>query len=263
MASMNIRKQLLSGWDWKEIARFEDEPILEHEKFLIVTIPQIHLVRDDIDKQVSEVTDKSFEAVIFASRHRSESKIPTLTVHPIGNFSKAEFGGKDRTLVKASPHLMTSSLRLLMEKAVDLGFGISFEVTHHGPYLETPTFFIEIGSDESFWTHQKAAETIAEVIMSTEEKRGEVVMCAGGGHYAPRFTDLIMDNPVSVAHMAANYALDALYDETIMKEMIEKSGKPKSIYFHRKSMPKQKYRELKEKFEKFGIEAVRSGDLSE
>jgi len=261
IASMNIREQLTRGWSWKEVGTFDESPLLSFGNFLMVTIPEIHLDRDNLDKQVHDTTGKEFEVAIFASRHRAESRIPTLTVHPIGNFSKAEYGGFDGTLVKASPHLMTSSLRLLREKAADLDFGISFETTHHGPYLETPSFFIEIGSDESLWTHQKAAERIAEVIMSVDERKGEVLLCAGGGHYAPRFTDLAMDNKVSIAHMAANYALDALMDEAVMKDMIVKSGNPKSVYFHRKSMPKQKYRALREKFASFGVESVRTDDL--
>lgn len=262
IASMNIRERLLRGWSWKEKGEFEGSPIYFHQGFIMATIPEIHLDRDNVDEQVKGASGEEFEVVIFASRHRAESKIPTLTVHPIGNFSKAEFGGKEGKLVGASPHLMTSSLRALKEKAADLDFGISFETTHHGPYLETPSFFIEIGSDEAYWPHEKAAERIAEVIMTAEERKGEVVICAGGGHYAPRFTDLAMENGVSIAHMAANYALDALMDETVMKEMIEKSGSPKLVYFHRKSMPKPKYRALEGKFASFGIESVRSDDLN-
>ncbi len=261
-ASMNIREHLLGGWSWKEIGAFSGYPLFSFGNHIMATIPEIHLDRDHVDRQVMEATGKDFEVAIFASRHRAESKIPTLTVHPIGNYAKAEFGGLEGKLVTASPHLMTSSLRLLKAEGADLGFGISFETTHHGPYLETPSFFIEIGSDESYWTHQKAAEVIADVIMKVEEKRGEVLLCADGGHYAPRFTDLAMENDVSIAHMAANYALDALMDEAVMKEMIAKSGNPKAVYFHRKSMPKPKYRTLQEKFASLGIESVRTDDLS-
>jgi D-aminoacyl-tRNA deacylase len=262
VASMNIKNHLLGGWNWKETGKFAGSPLFSFENFLMATIPEIHLDRNNVDEEVKQATGKEFEVAIFASRHRAESKIPTLTVHPIGNFSKAEFGGLDGRLVRASPHLMTSSLRLLKSKAADLGFGISFETTHHGPNLETPSFFIEIGSDETLWTHQKAGEIIADVIMSAEEKRGEVLLCAGGGHYAPRFTDLALENDVSIAHMAANYALDALMDEAVIKEMIAKSGSPKAVYFHRKSMPKPKYRALRERFASFGIESVRTDDLN-
>ena len=263
IASMNIRKFLLQGWDWKAEGEFEGKPVLRHDKFLMATIPQIHLDRDNVDEEIENLSGRKFDVVIFASRHRAESKIPTLTIHPIGNYSKAEFGGIDERLVMASPHLMTSSLRLLKETAGDLEFNVSFEVTHHGPYLETPSFFIEIGSDESLWAHEKAAETIANVIMNAEEQRNETIICAGGGHYAPRFSDLALENKVSIAHMAANYALDALSDDKVIREMIEKSASPKAVYFHRKSMPKPKFRELKDKFSSFGIETIRSGDLSD
>lgn len=261
VASMNIRRHLLDGWDWREVGEFEDEPILVHGDFLMTTIPEIHLDRDDVDRQLESRTGRSFEVVVFASRHKAESKIPTLTVHPIGNFSVAEFGGKSRRLVPASPHLMTDSLRRIKELSTGLDFMVSFETTHHGPFLETPSYFIEIGSDISFWDHNEAAEVISKTIMEATEVKGEVVMCAGGGHYAPRFTDLALGSPVSISHMAANYALDALYDEEIMREMIDKSGDPELVYFHRKSMPKKKYRELKDKFATFGVEAVRSQDI--
>lgn len=261
VASMNIWRHLLDGWDWREVGTFEDKSIFEHSDFLMATIPEIHLNRDNVDKELERKTGKSFEVVVFASRHKAESKLPTLTVHPIGNYSVAELGGKNGRLVPTSPRLMTDSLRKIKELSTELDFKVSFEVTHHGPFLETPSYFIEIGSDISFWDHDGAADVIAKAIMEARETKGEVVMCAGGGHYAPRFTDLALGSPVSISHMAANYALDPLYDERIMGEMIEKSGNPKLVYFHRKSMPKQKYRELKEKFACFGVEAVRSQDI--
>ncbi|HDP96758.1 MAG TPA: hypothetical protein ENN25_03585 [Euryarchaeota archaeon] len=261
VASMNIRKHLLDGWDWRAVGTFEDNPVFEHGGFLMATIPEIHLDRDDVDKELEAHTGKNFEVVVFASRHKAESKIPTLTVHPIGNYSVAEFGGRDGKLVPSSPHLMTDSLRKIKELSTELDFMVSFEVTHHGPFLETPSYFIEIGSDITFWDHGEAADVIAKAIMEARETKGEVVTCAGGGHYAPRFTDLALGSPVSISHMAANYALDSLYDERIMGEMIEKSGNPRLVYFHRKSMPKKKYRELKEKFAGFGVEAVRSHDI--
>lgn len=260
-SSMNIRRKLLDNWDWNEIGQFEGMPILERENFLMIAIPEIHLFRNDIDKEVSLASNRQFDVVIFASRHRAESKIPTLTVHPIGNYSVGEYGGKDRRLVPASPSLMSNSLRLVKELGGDLGFTIAFEVTHHGPYLETPSFFIEIGSDESQWENDGAARVLSEVIMNAESGNEEHVLCVGGGHYAPRFTDLVMEREVAIAHMAANYATDTLLDEAVMREMILKSGNPKRVYFHRKSMPKPKYRELKERFEAFGLEAVRSEDF--
>ncbi|MDD1748219.1 MAG: D-aminoacyl-tRNA deacylase, partial [Methanomassiliicoccales archaeon] len=94
--------------------------------------------------------------MVFLSRHKAASGIPTLTAHPIGNFSKADFGGRPGTLVRSSPDMMTSTLRELQRNAAGLGFGVSFEVTHHGPYLEAPTMYIEIGSSEENWGNKDA-----------------------------------------------------------------------------------------------------------
>jgi len=67
-----------------------------------------------IVKEVSIYADyeiKSLElnpqtSIIFLSRHSAKSLRPSLTVHPIGNFSKAEFGGKDFTLINCDSFIL-------------------------------------------------------------------------------------------------------------------------------------------------------------
>jgi D-aminoacyl-tRNA deacylase len=96
--------------------------------------------------------------------------------------------------------------------------------------------------------------------MSISDDGYPVIIGVGGGHYAPRFTDLALERKVSVGHMAANYALDALNDDMIV-QMSEKSGGPTKVYFHKKGMPKTKYRELRKTYADLGIEEVRSDDF--
>ena len=50
------------------------------------------------------------DAIIFASSHTSSSGKPTLSTHCIGNWSKAELGGKDRTLVPSNSFLIKNYL---------------------------------------------------------------------------------------------------------------------------------------------------------
>jgi D-aminoacyl-tRNA deacylase len=259
-ASMNIRKRLLDMRGWNEEGFFSGHPVLAADDFLMVQVDRIHLDEDHIDGRVGEELGKSISTTVFASRHSSESRIPTLTVHPIGNFSKADYGGVDGTLSPASPHLMTEALRMLAENASDLDFEVSFETTHHGPLTDGPAFYVEIGSYDELWTRQDAAEAIAKTILEAEDEEYPTLTCVGGGHYAPRFTDLALSRKVSVGHMAANYALDAL-DERNILQMSEMSGSTKKVYFHRKSMPKPAYRNLVERFASFGIEEVRSDDF--
>jgi len=260
-ASMNIRARLLESPGWAERGSFEAHPAMENGDFSMIQIDRIHLDEDRLDERAERALGKDFEVMIYASRHKAASEIPTLTVHPVGNYSAAEFGGLPGILCRAHGGFMTSALRALAREAQGMEFKISFETTHHGPFLEkVPAFFIEIGSSESFWGREDAARAIAKSIMQVKDDGFPTLLCVGGGHYAPRFTDVALSRKVSVGHMAANYALDSLTEDMI-RQMSEKSGGAKMVYFHRKSMPKPKYRELAERFAALGIAEIRSDGL--
>lgn len=228
----------------------------------MIQVDRIHLEEDYVDDRASKALGEPVDVVIFASRHRAESKIPTLTVHPIGNYASADFGGKPGTLCRTSPHLMTSALRNLASRAKGMGFNISFETTHHGPVVSSPAFYIEIGSYEELWGREDAAEAIADSILTVKEEGYRTVLGVGGGHYAPRFTEVALTRKVSLGHMAANYALEALTPEMIV-QMSERSAGAKSVYFHKKGMAKPAYRQLRERFASCGLEEISSNDLDQ
>jgi D-aminoacyl-tRNA deacylase len=259
-ASMAIRTSLLAKAEWGEVGAFAGHAALEARGMTMVLVDRIHLDEEHIDRRAAQELGRSFEAVVFASRHRAESGIPTLTAHPIGNYSSADYGGSPRTLSPAAPQLMSSALRNLRRNAEDLDFDVSFETTHHGPLVTTPAFYIEIGSDESMWGRMDAADAIAASILDARDDGYPVVLGVGGGHYAPRFTDIAVARKVAIGHMAANYALDAL-DEEMIGQMASKSGGARKVYFHRKSMSKPVYRALRERFLTCGIEEISSNDL--
>ena len=52
-------------------------------------------------------------------------------------------------------------------------FQITLECTHHGPFIDKPCIFIEIGSTENEWKNRKAgfiiAKTIKEIINEFKE----------------------------------------------------------------------------------------------
>ena len=260
IASCNIYYNLLQIKDWKEKGEFQGNPVFYHGDFFIATISDEHIYHDDVDKEIFEALGENPEVMIYASRHRSESGKRSLTVHPIGNYGKAEFGGKERTLVPSSPHLMTEAMRILREKASDLDFSVSFEATHHGPHLETPTFFIEIGSDESAWRDKKAARAIAETIMEIEIKEYPVGIGVGGGHYSPRMTDVAKERKISFGHIVPTYAISNL-DSEMANQIIKKTQGVKNVYFHKKQLKKGRYSELKKLFSEHGLFCVSSSDL--
>ncbi|MCK5024049.1 MAG: D-aminoacyl-tRNA deacylase [Thermoplasmata archaeon] len=263
-ASMNIRDKLLNMADWQEVGTFDGSAILEHDVYHMILIQDIHLYWEDPDKAVEKATGRKYECFIFASRHRSQSGLRTLTVHALGNYGNADFGGKPGTLVPVHPKLMTKALLLLKEYASDLDFQISFETTHHGPYLNTPTFFIEIGSDENAWPEEEPAVRIAQVILELADSSltddDDIVIGVGGGHYAPRHTDLVERMKASIGHMIPNYAIEHL-DSQMIAQVKEKSQGASMVYFHKKSLKAAKKRELEELFAEHEIRSVRSPDL--
>jgi D-aminoacyl-tRNA deacylase len=259
-ASMNIRARLLERADWREGRTFDGHPVMENGDFCMVLVNKIHLDEDLVDERAANALGRPVELIIFASRHRSEKRIPTLTVHPIGNYSSADFGGKSGTLCPTAPNLMTSAMRNLAANAKGLQWDVSFETTHHGPFVNSPAFYIEIGSYEELWDRKDAAEAIAKSILEVRDDGYPTVLCVGGGHYAPRFTEVALTRKVAIGHMAANYALEALKTDMILQMSVKSRG-AKKVYFHRKGMPKAAYRELREKFELCGIAEIRSDDL--
>lgn len=233
---------------------------------MIVTIERLHLLADDVDKSVEKATGLRFDDVLFLSRHKAASGIHTLTVHPLGNYGKAEYGGKDGMLVPASPHFMTCLLRRLKIEAAGLPFQVSFEVTHHGPFLERPTTFIEIGSDESMWGNRDAAMAIASSIMNLEESLCPVAIGIGGGHYAPRFSEVIMTKKVSFGHMIPNYFIERADEQAAVRYIqmaIDRTSDAKSAYIHKKSMKRSRATFLRGLVEKAGLEAIDSDDLAD
>ena len=105
------------------------------------------------------------------------------------------------------------------------------EATHHGPYSELPTCFVEIGSCDKTWPNKDAAavwaDLLEEELQQPEEETaapGEgncngntiddgsiVVALLGGGHYIPKMNDCArLGENVYVGHSIASYALQAL-----------------------------------------------------
>ena len=102
-----------------------------------------------------------------------------------------------------------------------LNFPLSLEVTHHGPILNVPSLFIEVGSTEPYWPNEEAAQLLAEVIheglgLNNQPSIGEwnssfddhpVLITLGGGHYAPKANKLALEPNVWLGHMLANHSL--------------------------------------------------------
>jgi len=198
---------------------------------------------------------------IFASLHKSETARPALTVHSIGNWGKAEYGGKDRTLVPTNSFLIKNYLLALQEKKEQqhLDYSISLEATHHGPALTKPTVFIELGSSEKQWKDKGAAEAIAQAILEKTSLEGNFksAIALGGGHYCPEFSKVLLRTDWAIGHICPQYALSHLDKELLQKALNATSPKPEALILDWKGLGKEKER-VKKVLEGLNIPIFRS-----
>lgn len=163
--------------------------------------------------------------VIFISRHSSKSGTPTLSVHTPGNIGEAMLGGIPRKVSIAPASAMKAAL-IEMKRARDemeLPYEVSYECTHHGPSLDIPAMFVELGSSPEQWSDGRAAEAVARGAMAaaTNERVYRTVMGFGGQHYNEKFTRIALESDVAFGHMVPKYALSEL-NEDILRQCINR-----------------------------------------
>jgi D-aminoacyl-tRNA deacylase len=168
------------------------------------------------------------DAVIFASRHRSESGEPTLTVHWPGNpTSRAELGGTPKSLSFTDPPRLRAALLALDEarEARKLKYAVTMEATHHGPTeLGVPTLFVEIGSTEEQWNDLEAAAAAGHATWTAaiSPSQGKVAMGFGGGHYCNKHCLAVRKDGYAFSHVFSKYFFEE-YDERIVRMAFERT----------------------------------------
>jgi D-aminoacyl-tRNA deacylase len=230
VASLNIAGQILQNQPFQKTSEnFQNNPVYityVNQK----TVALIRLNEESINAQSLPESFPDAELVIFISRHSSQSGIPTLTVHPPGNFADADFGGLPRTVSISPAVAMSDTLKMLMffqQKFELLTYEVSFEVTHHGPSLNMPAMFVELGSSNSQWIDLKAANAVACAVISTignfESKPAQkAVIGIGGTHYNKKFTRMALNNETIFGHMIPKYAVVNV-NVSILKHCVERS----------------------------------------
>jgi D-aminoacyl-tRNA deacylase len=108
--SVNMKDRLIMKREWEDLGYSGRDRFLTSGDLVIMITPDLHIRMEDLDGR----TDKAglrIEEVIFMSKHSATSGEAALTVHPIGNYRDNRLGGRERTLVRSSPALMTDALR--------------------------------------------------------------------------------------------------------------------------------------------------------
>ena len=271
-ASTNIKDSLLSLHPWTPEGTFFSASVYRAPALgdsLLVTIPDKKIRHEHLQEELHSTLHVTPTLAIFLSRHRSKTGEPTLTVHPIGNYADAEFGGQPHTLVPAAPHAMTQLLRRIHTRVqqTNLPYKVCYEVTHHGPYLSIPTLFVEVGSTETQWQERPPAEVIAQALLDllptlpATPPDIPVLVGIGGGHYAPRFTDVALQRNIAFGHMLPTYHLTETIDDEMLLHAFHATPGVTGAYLHRKELKKSQVTALTAWCTAHGIPVVSSNDL--
>jgi len=225
-ASMNIRRQLLANYDFLEstetfCGRKIFEKTIKGSQVRLVTIDEepiyYQAVAEDFDPQLA----------VFISRHSSKSGTPTLSVHTPGNLAQAQKGGIPKKVSIAPAAAMKEALlELARQKArLSLSYEVSYECTHHGPSLDVPAMFVELGSSPAQWKDQSAAEAVAHAAMASISKTTTswmAVVGIGGPHYNEKFTRFAVEGFYAFGHIIPKYAVSQV-DVRIVKQCIDRT----------------------------------------
>lgn len=220
----------------------------------------------DEDSIYAENIDKKLDAdfLIFATKHKSQQHNKTLSVHAPGNWNRADFGGKPGKVCPTSTFFLKHIFQILNKNAENSGYQVSLECTHHGPYIETPCCFIEIGSTEEEWKDVEAARIIAKTIkeaIETPAEKFKSCIGIGGPHYCPSFNKIQLNSEYAIGHIVPEYHLPLTAE--MLNEAIKKTTpEPKLAITDWKGLGNsEQKKEIINLLEKFKLEIIRTSNI--
>jgi D-aminoacyl-tRNA deacylase len=228
IAGQNIAKQLLNHYCFEKTCEdFQENPVYK-SSFAGKKVKFVTLKEESVHAQNLTRSFTDLELVVFVSRHSSESGTPTLSTHVPGNLGEAEFGGIPRTVSVSPASAMRCALKALMrlKEKMGLNYEISYECTHHGPSLDVPAMFVELGSSIKQWNDSKAAEAVAHASVEAISRFGEApvrtVLGIGGMHYNAKFTRMALESELAFGHMIPKYAIPYI-DAEVLGQCVERT----------------------------------------
>ncbi len=204
-AGVNMASHIIKKYDF---GKSEDS---QHEKYQN-DIAKIYEV--DVFAYKADIAD-SFKCsdLVFLSGHASGASIEAFTTHSLGNWrQEAPFGGLPKQLSFASPVLMLEALRNINK--IEFEIQKTYEGTHHGPFLKTPSLFVELGGTEQMLANKSCAAMVADAAYETivnfvkgETEFKKVVVGIGGTHYPEKFSKLAIEKGYAFSHIMPKYAI--------------------------------------------------------
>lgn len=229
-AGVNIKEKLIASGEFEPRGgSFDGGPVFFHKSgaAALYTVARDTVFAENIDRAIGA------EVFIFATRHEAAAAVPTLSAHAPGNFGAADFGGLGGRLCPAPAFLIKNALMGLNARK-PAGYTVTMEATHHGPYLEKPAMFIEIGSAENQWRDGAAGLAVSAVILELIKKLNtsgyQAAAAVGGPHYCTAFNKIMFESDYAIGHVCPKYHCDKL-DDALIAQMAEKASPPARMFF--------------------------------
>ncbi len=203
--------------------------------------------------------------IIFASKHRSSSGRPAMTVHATGNLTKeAGYGGRPEEVSIVEAYRVKQALTILAREVEEsrLNIEVAMEATHHGPTsFPVPVCFVEVGSGPGEWSDRALGLIAANAIMGAarvSQGGRDNAVGFGGTHYSPKHTSLNINGDYSVGHLVAKYVFDRGVSERMVQETFHRTaGGCSTAVIDWKGVKGEDRRRLVEWFQKWDVEVVR------
>lgn len=254
-ASSNIKCNLLNNFNFQKTnEEFDSNNIFQY----LINNKTIKLYTINGSLNNAENIDNKINAdfFIFISKHVSKENKPAFTAHPIGNWGRAEYGGKDGTLCQSNSFLLKKLfLELVKSGKTKDEYELTLEATHHGPYVEKPAVFVEIGSTEKEWKDKENGKVLAKAVINAAEsfsgnENYTSSIFFGGGHYSRAANKAMLETDYAIGHICPKYGLESLNEELLEQAINKITPKPEIALLDWKGLStnKQKLMGLLKKF---------------
>jgi D-aminoacyl-tRNA deacylase len=224
-AGMNIAQKIIEHYKFEKLSEtFHKNPVYSKK----VQNKEVKLLFVNVEITKTQFITDFFtpQLLVFVSKHKSVSGIPTLSVHTPGNLADAELGGLPRKVSISPASAMKASLLEMakLREEMRLKYEVSYECTHHGPSLDVPVMFAELGSSPGQWKDLRAAEAVAHAVIAAVSKRSSypAALGIGGPHYNAKFTRIALNTSTAFGHIIPKYAIPRV-DAEIIKQCIERT----------------------------------------
>ncbi len=192
------------------------------------TIKRLGYRFEELEEDVTEFRYEGRDPLVVICRHESSSRKPSLTVHYPGNPSMEVMGGKPETLGYSYPSLGSSIYREILK--IEDPIEKVFEATHHGPTLDVPIIFAEIGSSPEMWNNEELVEKFVRAILRALDNTPtceDIVVGFGGPHYARDFSSFAEKS--CLGHVISKYYVKEVSVDVIRQAVLKSVDRTKKV----------------------------------